>query len=475
MSKFGVPTDEQLAKINKLAKRTLTAEEVFAFSGKAAGDLMIPGRYMRLSKEILQVMADDARKGVSFMYNHSWSQWNSKGVPYGKVFEGYVQSGGEKNETVELYLTKYIVRDDEVIDGISANGLIKKIETGVLSDTSIGWGTDIMVCSICGMNYYSRDCSHWRGNTYELADGTKEVCTVTAMPPSVIIPYNNNALYEESIVWDGAYPGAVVAQSKHGDIIELPTGKFMVVQEKEELPENTLFHGYYHNGDIVTMVKKSDRKKVYTGGTVDSESVAKISEGFVLPPETATKLENIVKTLSLKGGEKPMEKPMNEKLTKLLETLGITYKEGESKPEELLNQLAEKYDAHIQTIKDSAAPLAHTEPQEGLFMTAEQVKEKLGKDLAADEVLSLAKEGQDYLKKITDEALAMGVRAMGNDFKKETWEKTFSTMSSKDILDITATWEAQAKANIPAGRQTDPAAGMQQAKSLPDEAFKVGK
>ena len=81
----------------------------------------------------------------------------------------------------------------------------------------------------------------------------------------------------------------------------------------------------------------------------------------------------------------------------------------------------------------------------------------------------------DYHKKVSDEALAMGVRAMGNDFPKETWEKTFSTMSTKDILNITKTWETQAKADIPAGRLTDPEAGQEKTLSLPDDAFKVGK
>jgi hypothetical protein len=427
MSKFGMPTDEQLAKINKLAKRTLSADEVFTFSGKSAGDMMIPGRYMKLSPELLKVMMEDAKKGVSFMLNHNWSNFGGlQAVPYGKVFDGRLENSNGNGETMSLFLDKYIVRDDETIDGVSANALIKKIETGVLSDTSIGWGTDNMTCSICGMNYYGGQCSHFKGRTYEMADGSMKTCTVTAMPPSMMIPNNNNALYEESIVWDGAYPGACVTQSKHGDIIELPAGKFTILQDKEELPEGTLFHGYYHNGDIVTMVKKSDNKKVFAA----------------------------------KGGEKQM----NEKLTKLLETLGIAYKEGETKPEELLNQIAEKW---------AAIP-----PQKGevvSYMTQEQAKEKLGKDLIASEVLSLAKEGQDFHKKVSDDALAMGVRAMGNDFPKETWENTFATMSTQAIADIAKTWETQAKAGIPAGRQTDAGAGFSKATSAPDEAFKVGK
>lgn len=451
MSKFGVPTDEQLAKINKLAKRTLSADEVFAFSGKSAGDLMIPNRYTRLSPELLQVMVNDAKgMGVSFMLNHNWSNWGGiQGIPYGKVFDGRVVSSSAEGETVEMHLDKFIVRDDEVIDGVSANALIKRIETGILSDTSIGFSTDRMTCSICGMNYWGGQCSHLRGRTYDMADGSKKVCFVTAMPPSIIIPYNNNALFEESIVWDGAYPGAMVTQSKHGDIVETPTGKFSIVDDKEELPENTPLLGHYHNGNIVTMVKKSEHKKVFKGAKVENEEP--------------------------KGSENFMNE---EKLMEMLETFGVKFAEGETFNDfnipNVFNQLIEKWDVTVEAIKASVEP---TPSQSGVatFMTEDQVTEKLGTDLSADEVLKLAKEGQEYRKSLSDEAIAMGVRAMGNDFPKETWENSFANMDTKAIKDIMATWELQANASIPTGRKTDPGAGQVQTKDYPDEAFKVGK
>jgi tRNA G26 N,N-dimethylase Trm1 len=69
----------------------------------------------------------------------------------------------------------------------------------------------------------------------------------------------------------------------------------------------------------------------------------------------------------------------------------------------------------------------------------------------------------------------MGVRAMGNEFKAETWKVTLSTMESSAIKDIMANFETQAKNNIPNGRQTDANAGMGVKVSPPDEAFKVGK
>lgn len=450
MVKFGVPTEEQLAKINKLAKRTLSADEVFAFSGKSAGDMLIPNRYTRISKELLQVMADDAKKGVSFMLNHNWSNWGGiQGIPYGKVFDGEIKASTEIDEAVELHLSKYIFRDDEVTDGISANALIKKIETGILSDTSISFSTDIMKCSICGKNYFSRECSHWRGAKYEMGDGTTKTCTVTAMPPSIIIPYNNNALYEESIVWDGAYPGAMVSQAKDGDIIELPTGNFAVLGDKEELPDNTAFLNKYHNGNILTMVKKSDHKKVHNLGGIDE------------------------------GRKEGVKKLMNEKLQKMLKDFGMSVEETEKltvdDASEILNQLAEKWDNKVEEIKASVEPVMAQLDSTEEFLSKETVKEKLGAELTADNVLNLAKEGQEYRKQLIDDTIAMGVRAMGNEFKAETWKVTLSTMESSAIKDIMANFETQAKNNIPTGRQTDANAGMGVKVSPPDEAFKVGK
>ena len=39
----------------------------------------------------------------------------------------------------------------------------------------------------------------------------------------------------------------------------------------------------------------------------------------------------------------------------------------------------------------------------------------------------------------------MGVRAMGNEFKAETWKVTLATMETAAIKDIMANFETQAK------------------------------
>lgn len=475
--KFGVPTDEQLAKINKLAKRTLSAEEVFVWPSKLAGDMIIPDRYVQLTKELLDVFAADANKGVSFLIDHSWHAdgfWGMGGrpkaaIPYGRTFNSSFGAGTEEGETVSLNADTYMVRGIE-IDGIGTDSLIASIEAGTLFDESIGFAYNKGLCSICGNDYSDYEkCVHYAGKTYEIEENgvvKNKLCWIMAYPPG--------GLWENSGVFDGAYPGAGML-SKAGDILENESGTYQVIAELKELdPQKPVVATYSERAGLITMVKKSENKKPFAldglvqkaqDSITDKESIFALGKRIGVSKDQVINIANIV----LKGGENNMLEKIREKLT----TRGIATEEGKAyTAEEMFDLLEKKTQEEITAAKASASASSTVES----FMTKEQATEKLGKEMTADEVLNLAKEGQDYHKKVSDEALAMGVRAMGNDFPKETWDKTFETMSSKDILNITATWETQAKAGIPAGRQTNAGAGLgNEAASLPDEAFKVGK
>jgi hypothetical protein len=427
MAKFGVPTEEQLAKINKLAKRTFSAEEVFVFSGKSAGDMIIENRFIQLSKELLETFIMNAKEGVSWLLNHSWASWSEPVTIFGRTFDGRLEQSNAKDETVAMFLDKYIPRSETLKNGRSANSVIEDIENGVLFDTSIGWGSSKMVCSICNMDYYGGECNHLRGRIYEDADGNRKLCYIVAKNPGYLM--------EESGVFDGAYKGAGISMCSAGDEFETPQGKFVIVEELKELPPNTnVFGSYSEKSGILTYIKKSDHKKV-----------------FAVPEKPESK-----------GGESKL----NEKVLKMFEAFDVEFKECETKIEDAIAQLAEKY-----------AAIPEVEPKEDQvqsYMTQEQAKEKLGKELTADAVLKLAVEGQNYHSKVSDDALAMGVRAMGNDFPKETWERTFATMETSAIIDIMKTWETQANGSIPAGRTSNPKAGQQtQSSDIPDEAFQV--
>ena len=445
MGDFGVPTDAQLAKINKLAKRKLSAEELFVYPHKMAGDMIIPERYIQLTVPLLKVFADDANAGVAFLLNHSWTWASPKpALPYGRIFEGELSKEGlVEGETISFNGTAYFVRGQEK-DGISTDAIISDIETGVLFDTSIGWGADNFECSICGNDIRDwRKCEHIPGKKYIIDEDTGEVklCWAMAKPPGYLM--------EDSGVFDGAYPGAgtSLAMLAADGGFENEQGTFVVVDDFKQMPMTTILGTYSSRGGILTFVKKAEYKKVYAMSSADNQP--------------------------LKGGDTKMD----EKVLEMLEALGVAYKEGETTTQEVLDKLAEAW-----------AAIPPAEPQEGEiehYMTQEQVAEKLGKEYTAEEVLKLAKDGIDfavqkaeydiYRQETIDNALAAGVRAMGNDFPKETWEATFATMGKKQIEDIAKTWQKQAEADIPAGRRTDPKAGQETEASLPDEAYTAGR
>jgi hypothetical protein len=167
---------------------------------------------------------------------------------------------------------------------------------------------------------------------------------------------------------------------------------------------------------------------------------------------------------SLKGSDQKV----SEDLLKMLTGLGITVAEGAEVPtsDAVFKILSEKWQK-----ENPPAQLDATVE----YMTQAQVVEKLGKELPAEKVLSYAKEGEVYMTELVDSAVAAGVRAQGNDFPAETWKNTFAGMGSQGIKDIMATFEKQAKEEIPTDRQSSAFNQQTIAQTLPDDAFKVGR
>jgi hypothetical protein len=436
LAEFGVPTAGQLEKINMLAKRTLSADEVFVFPNKLAGDMVIPERYIQLHKTLLEVFKQDAIKGVSLMVDHSWAPSGLFGMggrprgafTYGRSFDAKLRHGDTDSEKWALDAWFYMVKGME-IDGINTNSLIQGIESGTLFDTSIGWGADTHECSIChkDIRRYS-ECEHYPGKTYDV-NGEEKLCWDIAKPPGFLM--------EDSLVFDGAYPtaGVLSAIGEGGQGVPSP---FAMVENIKEVPFGVRTYHIMSAGreTLITYAKKDD-----------------IAKGNVF---TVPDLSN------LKGGGKQVSEDVK------------TYTQEEV--DALVKDAADK------AVADALAKTAETGKEIGealksieLYMTQQDVVDKLGKELPADKVLSYAKEGESYMTQLIDDAVAMGVRAQGNDFPAETWKNTFAGMSSQGIKDIMATFEKQAKDEIPAGRQTQAGAGKEifSKNDLPDDAFKA--
>ena len=414
MSKF-IPTDEQWEKMKRHIKGdNYKKEDFFVFETLAVGDKIVPNRYMKLMPDLLETMREDAEKGVSLMLNHNWSQLGVQSIPIGKVFDGRIGDGTQEGETKALYTTQYILRDDSKIDGYSKNDIIKLIESGTLADTSVGWGTtrDSYKCSICGNSIYDyRKCEHIPGRKYIVNEETNEVeeCIIHAHSPKEKHA-GNNVLMENSVVFDGAYPNAVI-QSAAGEEIDTPNGKLKYLNGKEDLSEKDLILGYTTGGTINLMYKPTLGK----GGL---ENMEENQENEVTELETEVTETNASEVNEETVVENPAENPAEE------------------------TEVVETQSEEVENTETQEAEAAEVDVDAEILARFENICENV------EDLVQLAKEGLEHRNEVISSVLDSGVRSMGNSFNKDVFAKTFSNMQTKDIEQMGKVWEEQVNNNF---------------------------
>lgn len=416
MAKF-IPTDEQWEKMKRHIKGdNYKKEDFFVFETLAVGDKIVPNRYMKLMPELLMTMREDAEKGVSLMLNHNWSQSGVQSIPIGKVFDARISGPSQEGETTTLYTTQYILRDDSKVDGFSKNDIIKLIESGILADTSVGWGTtrESYKCSICGNCIYDwRKCEHIPGNKYIVNEETNEVkqCIIEACSPNEKHA-GNNVLMENSIVFDGAYPNAII-QSAIGEEIETPKGKFKMLEGKENLSEKDIIFGYSTAGGNINLLCKQSLEKGGLENMAKNEDVTKLDNENE-EVETTQEVEEVV--------EETTEEVTEQETTETTESTEETAEGTETSTEE---------------------------SNEESLSVEKAILERFGNMCeTVDELIEMAKEGLENRNLVIAEALESGVHSMGNAFNKDIFTKTFSNMKTKDIKEMGNTWEEQAKSKF---------------------------
>lgn len=424
MINYGVPTDEQWSKMQQFIKSDkYKKDDFFVFETQAVGDREVPGRYTRILPELLEVMRQDAQKGVSLMLNHNWSQLGVQSIPIGKVFDGRLGAGTQDGETTALYVSQYILRDDSKVDGYSKNDIINLIESGIMSDTSIGWGTDTdcYICSICGHQYYSRDCDHFRGEKYIVNDDTNEVkqCVVEVHAPKHLHA-GNNVLMENSVVFDGAYPNAQIQSSVAIQNATMNNG-VKLLNEKEELGEN---------------------QKIFANSCNNHLDL------YYIPFEKGGKAMEEKEMLSQQEPDVENTEAVEETTTEAVETQS---NEPETTTEEAVEATEEVTTTEETQSQETEEPTEETteetqtvETQSAISFQASELSEIFGEKEANKEVLlRLAKDGKMYRDNVINEALKSGVRTLGNSFNKETFGKTFELMSTEDIKAMGEAWEKE--------------------------------
>ena len=146
----GVPTQEQLARINALAKGNLTEEQVYVFSVRLCDD-QVDRDYERFDTAALPELAK-LFVGKSGIVDHKWSA----GSQLARIFAA---------EVVEETGVSYIKAWAYIRRGGAGDEWIEDIEAGIKKEVSVGCAMAESVCSVCGSPY--GECGHRKGEHYD--------------------------------------------------------------------------------------------------------------------------------------------------------------------------------------------------------------------------------------------------------------------------------------------------------------------
>ena len=213
-----------LAAINALlpvGAEPLTQDDVLVHYCEAASSRFISDRYCFLHGSTLGNIAAGGALGVAFMNSHRTGGFSTESeLPFGKTFAGrYEAHLSPEGRVLERALLGFYMLKDCAPTG--ANGpdtttLDRMIRGGVLQDVSVGISPGEQgwrQCDVCQANYYSGDCPHWAGTTYEMSEEQKQAQVSRGVLRGVatytLVDWE---ISEVSGVYDGAVPGAGFAK-----------------------------------------------------------------------------------------------------------------------------------------------------------------------------------------------------------------------------------------------------------------------
>lgn len=153
-------TDQELAEINKLTVRELSADEVYTFNVILC-DNEIDRDRERFDIEALEKMAE-LFVGVTGIFDHNLRSGNQTARIFSARCEnvsGKLTSYGE--EYVCVKAKAYMPRTQKNADVIS------EIDAGIKKEVSVSCAVNQFTCSICGKDMHYGACSHIKGEEYD--------------------------------------------------------------------------------------------------------------------------------------------------------------------------------------------------------------------------------------------------------------------------------------------------------------------
>jgi len=420
-------TAEQLDKINRFALKQLTEEDVYVFK-----DLMIdncPTAYSSIIHDnLLSKFVADTNKGVALLMGHD----NSK-LPVGRSFNAYtVEEQANDGQMVKsVYGDFYIDLNRGTESGMTTNDIAKGIDSGTLFDTSIGFSAQSWDCSICG--YDIRDwnnCSHIPGKDYQVEGDNgvyqTETCYVIAGKDGV------GDLLENSLVYAGACDRASIVKTfSHNSNVREKEGssKLNVITSFKNVPvEANIFQYYTKDGyvilsDMPEIKRELDREGEELMNLADvKQTLSKLGIEFQNADELGAKVEGLTAELQTKLTD--VEGQLGAKTEELTQV--------NAKVEELNTELADTT-AKVEELSVKNADL-----------------EKTNQELSASNEVA-----KQYRADLEQKAQELGIRAQGNAFNTELYNKFLSTLSVDEVKEVIKGFEAEISTRFEGTRTTE--------------------
>lgn len=167
----GEAQQADLDLINQHTRVPLTADQVYTFKLELC-DNDIDRDHEHFAPSALNELST-LFVGKTVIFDHSWSAKNQTARIYStnvETVQGKQTQDGQP--FMRLVAMAYMLNRPE------NEAIVAALDGGILKEGSVAFSADTATCDVCGNEYYSCDCPHWRGAVYT-ENGVEKTCTIT--------------------------------------------------------------------------------------------------------------------------------------------------------------------------------------------------------------------------------------------------------------------------------------------------------
>lgn len=324
---------------------------------------------------------------------------NQQTLPIGRSFDANMQL---IDNLASVVVQSYMLRNYEV-DGYNTDQIARGIQAGVNQGISVGFGgSDCWYrCSICGNDYRNyNECQHIAGREY---DG--QIC----------YSYVEEArLNEYSIVYKGACPGAVIRKAQQA----IDAGQLEIADIR--FLEDT-YNVRFDNPKNINFIPKQSGESRKDNTMTARELLAKVRSCLTadMARLIGLKLDDVRATL-------PESTTVEDAVARVMEII-------DGSRAEIAEQVLQPFrDAGVSTVDD------------------------------LNKLTERAKQGDQYRSDLIAETLTEGIRAHGEHFDKERYERIFANSSIDDIKAFRTEFSGKTSERLGSGGRQIPATNPNQ-------------